>query len=100
MVRLFDMYNVHLLFQDCVPFQFSELVCKVDGKSVLNSNKLERPRFIFEVEYNNELETKFQNMVGSHGVIWAYHGSSVENFYSIINNGLLNLFNKVIARTR
>lgn len=27
--------------------------------------------------------------------MYAFHGSSVENFYSIVHNGLLNLFNKV-----
>lgn len=27
--------------------------------------------------------------------MYAFHGSSVENFYSIVHNGLLNIFNKV-----
>ena len=63
----------------------------------MNSTKLRRPQLVFEVEYNSELEAKFQNVVGSHGVMWAFHGSNVENFHSIIHNGLLNLFNKVMA---
>ena len=77
-------------------FQFDEVASKVGGSAAPNSAKLEKPRFIFELEYNDEQETKFQEVVGSHGVMLAYHGSSVENFHSIIHNGLLNLFNKVL----
>ena len=77
-------------------FQFDKVVSRVGGSAAASSSaKLKKPRFIFELEYNDEQETKFQGVVGSHGVMLAYHGSSVENFHSIIHNGLLNLFNKV-----
>ncbi len=50
---------------------------------------------MFEVVYSKEIETNFQTVVGSHGVFLAYHGSSLENFHSIVHNGLLNMLNKV-----
>lgn len=89
-----DNYNIVLLFQ------FDELVSKVSGSSISSSTQSEKPQFIFELEYNDEQEIKFQNTIGSHGVMLAYHGSSVENFHSIIHNGLLNLFNKVFPVNR
>ena len=79
-------------------FQFDEVISKVGISAASNSAKLEKPKFIFELEYNDEQEAKFQEVVGSHGVMLAYHGSSVENFHSIIHNGLLNLFNKVLCK--
>ena len=75
-------------------FQFNELV-GVDGSSLSKWTNSEQPQFIFELVYSNEQETKFLSTAKSHGVLLAYHGSSVENFHSILHNGLLNLFNKV-----
>ena len=75
-------------------FQFNELV-RVDGRSLSKWTDSEHPQFIFELDYSDEQETKFLSIAGSHGVLLAYHGSSVENFHSILHNGLLNLFNKV-----
>ena len=80
-------------------FQFDKIIAKVGVITSSNSmTKLEKPQYIFELEYNDEQEAKFQSSVGSHGIMLAYHGSSVENFHSIIHNGLLNLFNKVLRR--
>ena len=79
-------------------FQFDDIISRVGGSAAASTSaKLERPQFIFELEYSDEQETKFQEVVGSHGVMLAYHGSSVENFHSIIHNGLLNFFNKVLC---
>ena len=75
-------------------FQFNELV-RVDGSSLSKWTDSEQPQFIFELVYSDEQETKFRSTADSHGVLLAYHGSSVENFHSILHNGLLNLFNKV-----
>ena len=75
-------------------FQFNELV-RVDGSSLSKWTDSEQPQFIFELVYSNEQETKFLSTADSYGVLLAYHGSSVENFHSILHNGLLNLFNKV-----
>ena len=78
-----------------IAFQFAELVVRVGGSFISRWTQSEKPQFIFELIYSDEQETKFQSIAGSHGVLLAYHGSSVENFHSIIHNGLLNLFNKV-----
>ena len=75
--------------------QFKELAIGTGESSLSKWTHSEKPQFIFELEYNDEQETKFQSIAHSHGVLFAYHGSSVENFHSILHNGLLNLFNKV-----
>ncbi len=75
-------------------FQFNELV-RANGNSFSKWTDSEQPQFIFELVYSDEQETKFLRIAGSHGILLAYHGSSVENFHSILHNGLLNLFNKV-----
>ena len=79
-----------------IAFQFDELI-RAFGSTLSKWTQSEMPQFIFELVYSNELETKFQSIADSHGVLLAYHGSSVENFHSIIHNGLLNLFNKVLV---
>lgn len=58
---------------------------------------LRKPKHIFELKYNEDAESKFCSVTGEHGLMYAFHGSSVENFYSIVHNGLLNIFNKVSA---
>ena len=50
---------------------------------------------MFEVKYSDDLEARFQSLAKDHGTTYAFHGSSVENFHSIVHNGLLNIFNKV-----
>ena len=81
-----------LLFSaNMIVFQFNGL----GRRSLSKWTRSEKPQFIFELVYSNEQEAKFQSIAGSHGVFLAYHGSSVENFHSILHNGLLNLFNKV-----
>ena len=79
-----------------IAFQFDELV-RAFGSSLSKWTQSEKPQFIFELVYSDELERKFRSIADSHGVLLAYHGSSVENFHSIIHNGLLNLFNKVLV---
>ena len=75
--------------------QFAELVSRANGSFLSKWTQSKKPQFIFELVYNDEQETKFQSIAGSHGIMLTYHGSSVENFHSIVHNGLLNLFNKV-----
>lgn len=54
------------------------------------------PDFIFEVEYSetNTLNAKFNELSQIHDVWYAYHGSRVDNFHSILNNGLHAHLNK------
>jgi len=53
------------------------------------------PNYIFEVEPNSVADEKFEHLRGSRDVMYAYHGSRVENFYSILHNGLASHMNKV-----
>ena len=54
-----------------------------------------KPQHILEVIYSEDIAKKFEQLGSLHGKIHAYHGTRVENFYSILHNGLLSHMNKV-----
>jgi len=58
-----------------------------------------KPQHIFEVVYSADANYKFDQLELLHGKILSYHGSRVENFHSIIHNGLLGHMNKVSVST-
>ena len=78
--------------------QLNSLLEKIDyqqSSAPDSQNRLpQNPKFIFELNYSKECEAKFQSIAKDHGTMFAFHGSSVDNFYSIVHNGLLSLFNK------
>lgn len=47
------------------------------------------PNFIFEVVYSETREASFEQVKGSRRLLHAFHGSRLENFYSILQYGLL-----------
>ncbi|KAG8575036.1 hypothetical protein GDO81_009419 [Engystomops pustulosus] len=49
---------------------------------------------MFEIEYCEKLNTKFQETRGEMDVMYALHGSRLENFHSILHNGLHCHLNK------
>ncbi|CAD5117469.1 unnamed protein product [Dimorphilus gyrociliatus] len=53
-----------------------------------------KPDFIFEVTYSPIVQQKFNNLARDHPTVFAYHGSSLENFHSITHYGLQNHLNK------
>ena len=53
------------------------------------------PSYIFEVVYGDTAERKFQMLRNGRKLMLAYHGSRVENFHSILHNGLASHMNKV-----
>ncbi|XP_073509518.1 protein mono-ADP-ribosyltransferase PARP16 [Phyllobates terribilis] len=55
---------------------------------------LPTPDFLFEVEYCEKLNAKFQETRGEKEVMYALHGSRLENFHSILHNGLHCHLNK------
>ncbi|XP_066449002.1 protein mono-ADP-ribosyltransferase PARP16 [Eleutherodactylus coqui] len=55
---------------------------------------LPTPDFLFEIEYCERLNTKFQETRGETNVMYALHGSRLENFHSILHNGLHCHLNK------
>ncbi|XP_018418133.1 PREDICTED: mono [ADP-ribose] polymerase PARP16 isoform X2 [Nanorana parkeri] len=55
---------------------------------------LPTPDFLFEIEYCEKLNAKFQETRGERDIIYALHGSRLENFHSILHNGLHCHLNK------
>lgn len=53
------------------------------------------PDFLFELEYSDHLNARFERMRDGRDVFYAFHGSRLENFHSIIHNGLHCHLNKV-----
>ncbi|ESO82417.1 hypothetical protein LOTGIDRAFT_198000 [Lottia gigantea] len=68
-----------------------EMIIKLTG----STTPVPPPTHIFEIEYNEASEQKFQDKRQDRGVIFAYHGSRTENFHSILHNGLASHMNKV-----
>ena len=53
------------------------------------------PNHVFELHYNDASNEKFEERRGDKDIIYAIHGSRVENFHSILNNGLQGHMSKV-----
>ncbi|XP_032906589.1 protein mono-ADP-ribosyltransferase PARP16 [Amblyraja radiata] len=52
------------------------------------------PDFLFEIVYCDQMNAKFDETKGDRDLIYAFHGSRLENFYSIIHCGLQCHLNK------
>lgn len=52
------------------------------------------PDFLFEVNYNDQLNARFEKTKAGYETFYAFHGSRLENFHSIIHNGLHCHLNK------
>jgi len=74
----------------CTPLQFNEIQSFTG-----NASYKVKPQHILEIVYTEEAAKKFEQLESVHGKIYAYHGTRVENFHSILHNGLLNHMNKV-----
>lgn len=57
------------------------------------------PDFLFELEHCDQINARFEKMRADRNVFYAFHGSRLENFHSIIHNGLHCHLNKVSAAT-
>ncbi|XP_022191036.2 protein mono-ADP-ribosyltransferase PARP16 isoform X2 [Nilaparvata lugens] len=70
-------------------------IAKNQFESVLNKvpcdTAAKRPNCIYEVVYPENMgsSVKWSKLKEEYGSLYAYHGSKLENFHSIINNGLL-----------
>ncbi|KAK7115825.1 protein mono-ADP-ribosyltransferase PARP16-like [Littorina saxatilis] len=53
------------------------------------------PSYIFKVMYGETPERKFEALRKDRKILYAYHGSRVENFHSILHNGLASHMNKM-----
>lgn len=65
--------------------EFNEALSKVPGPRIL------KPNLIFAITYKNssEKQKKFLELSKVHNTFWGFHGSRLENFYSILYHGLL-----------
>lgn len=59
-----------------------------------NSTNYHTPSHIFEIKYNETSNAKFEELRQNMDILYGYHGSRVENFYSILHNGLHAHLNK------
>lgn len=67
---------------------------KVREVSSISLDDSTTPNFIFEVVHSKSRMHKFDSLKGSAKSMYAFHGSNLENFYSILNTGLKNNLNK------
>jgi len=70
--------------------QFSEIT-NLTGQSV----SVIPPDYLFSVTYAEDIDKKFDQLRGDRRVLYAYHGSRLENFHSILHYGLQGHLNKV-----
>ncbi|XP_029010526.1 protein mono-ADP-ribosyltransferase PARP16 [Betta splendens] len=52
------------------------------------------PDFLFELDYCDQMNARFEKTRAGRNVFYAFHGSRLENFHSIIHNGLHCHLNK------
>ncbi|WAR01015.1 PAR16-like protein, partial [Mya arenaria] len=57
--------------------------------------KVPKPNFIFEVQPSAVADERFEQIRDGRGLMYAYHGSRLENFFSILHNGLALHMNKM-----
>ncbi|KAL4228221.1 Protein mono-ADP-ribosyltransferase parp16 [Mactra antiquata] len=56
--------------------------------------KVPEPNYIFEVTPSIAADEKFLHLQNNRDLMYAYHGSRLENFHSILHNGLASHMNK------
>lgn len=78
--------------QSAFLFQY-EQIKKLTGQQ--HTAKVPEPDYVFRLDYDEEAESKFQKRRGDRKTIFAYHGSRLPNFYSIVRNGLRSSLNQV-----
>eukprot|EP00075_Anas_platyrhynchos_P032799 XP_027322052.1 mono [ADP-ribose] polymerase PARP16 isoform X2 [Anas platyrhynchos] len=61
---------------------------KIQELTGMSGAAVPAPDFLFEVVYCDQLNTKFAETKGERDLIYAFHGSRLENFHSILHNGL------------
>ena len=58
-----------------------------------------QPDYIFELDYQNTSSKKFAEYAEKYNVKLGYHGSRMDNFHSILHNGLQVHMTKVVFST-
>ncbi|XP_072202091.1 protein mono-ADP-ribosyltransferase PARP16 [Excalfactoria chinensis] len=61
---------------------------KIQELTGMSGAAVPAPDFLFEVTYCDQMNAKFAETRGEQDLIYAFHGSRLENFHSILHNGL------------
>ncbi|XP_021262467.1 mono [ADP-ribose] polymerase PARP16 [Numida meleagris] len=61
---------------------------KIQELTGMSGAAVPAPDFLFEVTYCDQVNAKFAETRGERDLIHAFHGSRLENFHSILHNGL------------
>ncbi|XP_039629484.1 protein mono-ADP-ribosyltransferase PARP16 [Polypterus senegalus] len=67
---------------------------KIQERTQFHSTAVPPPDFLFEIVYCDQTNAAFEEMKGGRDLIYAFHGSRLENFHSIVHNGLHCHLNK------
>ncbi|XP_005990180.1 protein mono-ADP-ribosyltransferase PARP16 [Latimeria chalumnae] len=67
---------------------------KIQELTGFTNSSVPSPDFLFEVMYCDQLNAKFKETKGERDIFYAFHGSRLENFHSIVHNGLHCHLNK------
>uniref|UniRef100_A0A8B8DSH8 Poly [ADP-ribose] polymerase n=1 Tax=Crassostrea virginica TaxID=6565 RepID=A0A8B8DSH8_CRAVI len=84
-----DNKNWSLSLTELSKFDEIQVLTKDSGVSAV------KPNYVFEVNYSEAANTKFQDVRKGRELLYAYHGSRLENFHSILHHGLASHMNKV-----
>ena len=68
--------------------------CDHTIRALFKTKKSSRPDYVFRVQWPESRETRFQNRLENGKTVYAFHGSKPENFYSILQHGLVQCLNK------
>ncbi|KAM4618318.1 protein mono-ADP-ribosyltransferase PARP16 isoform 2-T2 [Polymixia lowei] len=74
--------------------EFEELYAKLCDLTENEGISTPVPDFLFELEYCDQVNARFEKMRAGKDLFYAFHGSRLENFHSIIHNGLHCHLNK------
>ncbi|XP_072470328.1 protein mono-ADP-ribosyltransferase PARP16 isoform X3 [Notamacropus eugenii] len=67
---------------------------KIQELMGISDTSVPAPDFLFEIVYSGRVDAKFHETKGERDLIYAFHGSRLENFHSILHNGLHCHLNK------
>ncbi|KAF6040222.1 PARP16 [Bugula neritina] len=73
-----------------LPSSSFEELTKQTGKYLPMGN----PQHLYELQFNEQSEAAFTNLAADRKVFCAFHGSRLENFFSILHHGLCGHMNK------
>ncbi|XP_047139815.1 protein mono-ADP-ribosyltransferase PARP16 [Hydra vulgaris] len=99
---LAEMVNIiSLMSEDCQKMIHWALDSKIYSSKTCNKHVFDdvqkktgcssyqvQPDYIFEIKYNTFSSQKFDDLAKMYGVKYGFHGSRMDNFHSIVNNGL------------